>query len=175
MTPSKPKGPRRTSSKREQKPGAIIKRSAPGQVPRTLQRALSTEQQHRRSVSRGPSNMIALMRSATSTSLPGVKREGSEPATAKNILRADPGLANRRGGSLSRSVSMTNLQDAKASKRALVDAELKDAITALRKPNREVAVGKAMAEAAERRASTSLSLSAKSKPVALSRFTICIY
>lgn len=47
-------------------------------------------------------------------------------------------------------------EEAKARKRALVEAELRDAISALRKPNRELA-GKSMAEAAERRA---LSLSA---------------
>lgn len=57
---------------------------------------------------------------------------------------------------------MSHLEDAKVNKKTLVDAELKDAINALRKPNREV-VGKAIAEAAERKASTGLSLSAKSK------------
>jgi len=55
---------------------------------------------------------------------------------------------------------MTNLQDAKANKKAMVEAELKDAISALRKPNRGV-VGKDMAEADERRALTGSS--AKSK------------
>jgi hypothetical protein len=65
-------------------------------------------------------------------------------------------MSRPRQSSLSRSNSLSNLEDAKASKKALVEAELKDAISALRKPNRQV-VGKAMAEAEERRATTSLS------------------
>lgn len=100
--------------------------------------------------------MIALMRSATSTSLPGIKRETSDSAAIKSALKAEPDLLNRRGGLLSRSSSMSNLQDARASKKAQVEAALKDAISSLRKPNREV-VGKALAEAAERRATVSLS------------------
>jgi hypothetical protein len=56
---------------------------------------------------------------------------------------------------------MSNLQDARASKKAQVEAELKDAISSLRKPNREV-VGKALAEAAERRATVSLSAKSES-------------
>lgn len=156
MKPSRPKALRRSSSKRSPKPGSVAKRSASGQPPRTLQRALSTEQQSRRSVSRGPSNMIALMRSATSTSLPGIKREASDPALVKSVLNAEPDLMNRKSGPLSRSSSISNLQDLRSSKKVQVEAELKEAISSLRKPNREV-VGKALAEAAERRASVSLS------------------
>jgi hypothetical protein len=44
----------------------------------------------------------------------------------------------------------------RSSKKVQVEAELKEAISSLRKPNREV-VGKALAEAAERRATVSLS------------------
>jgi DNA replication regulator SLD3 len=55
---------------------------------------------------------------------------------------------------------MADLRDAKAAKKAKVEAELKDAISTLRKPNREV-IGKAIVEAAEKRVSSSLS--AKSK------------
>lgn len=51
---------------------------------------------------------------------------------------------------------MTALDDAKAQKKAMVEAELKDAITALRKPNRELA-GKAIVEDAEKRTSGGLS------------------
>lgn len=104
--------------------------------------------------------MIALMRSATSTSLPAMKREGSEPATLQAMLNEESSLFNKRQGSLSRSSSVSTLQDVKANKKALVEAQLKDAISALRKPNREV-VGKAMAEAEERKLSTGFS--AKSK------------
>ena len=51
---------------------------------------------------------------------------------------------------------MANLEEVKATRRAQMEAELHDAISALRKPNREV-VSKAMAEADERRVSASLS------------------
>lgn len=164
MSPPKPRKSKHSSSRREQqKLGSVAKRPAPVKNPRkTLRRAFSTDQQDRRSVSRGPSNAIALLRSATSTSVPGVKREGSEPASVKSIPKGDYGF--QRQSCLSRSNSMTNLHDTKASKQALVDAELKDAISALRKPNRGV-VGKAMAEAEERRAVTGLSAKSESRRI----------
>lgn len=151
----KSKSSKRSSSKREQKPGAVAKRPGPANSRRTLQRALSTEQQHRRSVSRGPGSAIALMRSAASTSVAGVKREGSEPVSLKALPKGEPQPSRQKQPSLSRSSSMTNLEDAKASKKAMVEAELKDAISALRKLNHGV-VGKAMAEADERWALASL-------------------
>ncbi|KAF5661135.1 dna replication regulator sld3 [Fusarium heterosporum] len=163
VKPSRPKTLRRSSSKHSPKPGAVAKRSASGQPTRTLQRALSTEQQSRRSVSRGPSNMIALMRSATSTSLPSIKREASDPSLIKSVLNAEPDLMNRKSGPLSRSSSVSNLQDVRSNKKVRVEAELRDAISSLRKPNREV-VGKALAEAAERRATVSLSAKKVRKP-----------
>ncbi|EYB27659.1 hypothetical protein FG05_07098 [Fusarium graminearum] len=163
VKPSRPKTSRRPSSKQSPKPGAVAKRSVSGQPTRTLQRALSTEQQSRRSISRGPSNMIALMRSATTTSLPGIKREASDPALAKSVLGCDPDLINRKSGPLSRSSSVSNLQDVKFSKKAQVEAELRDAISSLRKPNRQV-VGRALAEAAERRATVSSSAKKARKP-----------
>lgn len=117
--------------------------------------------------------MIALMRSATTTSLPGIKREASDSALAKSVLGNEPDLMNRKSGPLSRSSSVSNLQDVKYSKKAQVDAQLKDAISSLRKPNREV-VGKALAEAAERRAT--VSSSAKSKyPCASLRASFCFF
>ncbi|RFN44590.1 DNA replication regulator sld3 [Fusarium flagelliforme] len=160
---SRPAALRRSSSKRSPKPGAVAKRSVSGQPTRTLQRALSTDQQSRRSVSRGPSNMIALMRSATTTSLPGIKREASDSALTKSVLGNEPDLMNRKSGPLSRSSSVSNLQDVKSSKKAQVDAQLKDAISSLRKPNREV-VGKALAEVAERRATVSSSAKKVRRP-----------
>ncbi|KAF9774542.1 hypothetical protein IL306_007434 [Fusarium sp. DS 682] len=163
VKPSRPKILKRPSSKRSPKPGAVAKRSSSGQPTRALQRALSTEQQSRRSVSRGPSNVIALMRSATSTSLPSIKRETSDSFLIKPVLNAEPDLMNRKSGPLSRSSSVSNLQDAKSNKKAQVEAELKEAISSLRKPNREV-VGKALAEAAERRATVSSSAKKARKP-----------
>ncbi|OAA32828.1 DNA replication regulator Sld3 [Moelleriella libera RCEF 2490] len=154
ISPVQSKSLKRPSSRREQKPGTAAKRPSLD-AKRTLQRALSTEQMQRRSVSRGPSNALALLRSASTTALVGVKREGSEPVSLKDLPRRTLS-AGRRGPILSRSSSASRVEDSKASKQALVEAELKDAISALRKPNREV-VGKAMAEADERRATASLS------------------
>ncbi|KAF4580993.1 DNA replication regulator Sld3 [Ophiocordyceps camponoti-floridani] len=151
LSPPKPKPSRTAPKKREQKPGTAAKRPTPVRSQRTLQRALSAEQQHRRSLSRGPSNAIALLRSATTASLVNVKREGSEPTSARNLKEA-PRLAPAwKRPPLSHSASAPHLvAGSKESRKALVEAELKDAISALRKPNRDV-VGKAMAEADERR------------------------
>ncbi|PHH84718.1 hypothetical protein CDD83_1504 [Cordyceps sp. RAO-2017] len=138
VTPLKSKSSKQPGGRREQqKPGAAAKRPDPVDNRRTLQRALSTEQQHRRSVSRGPGNAIALMRSATSTSLASIKREGSEPAALRAIPQGGAKPPPRRQPPLSRSASASSLVDAKANKKAMVEAELKDAISALRKPNRE--------------------------------------
>ncbi|KAM3510312.1 hypothetical protein MY10362_000099 [Beauveria mimosiformis] len=142
---------KRSAPKKEQKPGSATKRPAAAQRPRTLQRALSTDQQSRRSVSRGPSNMIAFLRSATSTSLHSKKREGSETANLGRLSKME-GDSQRRPA-LSRSSSssgVAGLDTSKASRQALVDAQVKDAIAALRKPNREV-VGQAMQEADQQR------------------------
>lgn len=143
------KSQKRSASKKEQKPGSATNRPAAPRPPRTLQRALSTDQQNRRSVSRGPSNMIALMRSATSTGLPAIRREGSE-SNLKRLLKME-GDSQKRPA-LSRSSSNVGSQDvSKASRKAIVDAQVKDAIAALRKPNREV-VGQAMQEADQQKA-----------------------
>ncbi|KAH6606543.1 dna replication regulator sld3 [Trichoderma cornu-damae] len=152
IAPAKAKFAKMPTAARDQRPGATAKRPQPPSTRRTLQRALSTEQRNRRSISRGPSSAIALLRSATSTTLPSIKREGLDSSGPMSLLPMD---AHRRTHSLSRSSSMNNLFDARASRKAEVDAELKEAISALRKPNREV-VGRAMAEADERRTSTSL-------------------
>ncbi|KAM4054910.1 DNA replication regulator SLD3 domain-containing protein [Hirsutella rhossiliensis] len=144
LTPLKSKSSKRPSSQRGQKPGAAAKRH---------------EQQFGRSVSRGPSNAIALLRSATSTSVSSVKREGSEPASLKTLPKGEP-RPSQKPPALSRGLSMSNLEDAKTDKKAMVEAELKNAISALRKPNRDV-VGRAMAEADQRRVLTSLSAKKK--------------
>lgn len=159
---SKSKSLERTSSKHDQKPGAAARRTALHKEPRTLERALSFEQQHRRSVSRGPSQIADLMR-ATSTSVPSIKREDSDSVNLKAVSKGE--LSSRQDGrsSLSRTSSMAGLEDTKANKKAKIEAELRDAISNLRKPNREV-VGKAMAEAAERKASTATSAKSKYPP-----------
>src|SRR5688500_169674 len=77
MSQSKPRSLKRHSSKQELKPGAVAKRTARHKEPRTLERALSYDQQ-RRSMSRGPNNALALMRSATSAAIPTLKKEESD-------------------------------------------------------------------------------------------------
>lgn len=141
---------KRSAPKKEQKPGSATKRPAAVQRPRTLQRALSTDQQSRRSVSRGPSNMIALLRSATSTSLPSMKREGSETARLGRLSKMEGDSQRRPALSRSNSSGVAGHDTSKASRQALVDAQVKDAIAALRKPNRQV-VGQAMQEADQQR------------------------
>ncbi|KAK1970842.1 hypothetical protein LY78DRAFT_569111 [Colletotrichum sublineola] len=140
-----------SSSKSDARPGAAAKRP-PKPATKNIEKALFREQS-RRSVSRGPSNAIALLRSATSANIPGFKRETSDLNRKSSVDRQ---------GLLSRSNSLSSLDDTKAQKKALVEAELKDAITAIRKPNRDLAV-KTVVEAAEKRASGGLSSIKKSK------------
>ncbi|CAI6054097.1 unnamed protein product [Clonostachys chloroleuca] len=146
MSQSKPRSLKRHSSKQELKPGAVTKRTARHKEPRTLERALSYDQQ-RRSMSRGPNNALALMRSATSAAIPTLKKEESDLGNSGLASQSRP-----RTSSLVRSTSMVDLQDVKANKKARVEAALKDAISSIRKPDRNV-VGKAMQEEAERKAS----------------------
>lgn len=134
------------------KPGAPIRRpSAKRDKDRSLERALSVER-NRRSVSRGPAAAIALLRSASQTVIPGMKREASDPSLLGLVPRADSGAVKERPSNLfSRSVSLSG-SDLKAQKKAQVDAELKDAISALKRPNRSLAV-KDIVDAADKRAS----------------------
>lgn len=167
MAPRKPKSLKSLSDKKdkEQRPGAAAKRVAQRREPRTLERALSFDQENRRSMSRGPRSALALMRPAASMTLPGIKREDSDsvvlPTSSSN---ADDGSSSSRANSLVRSSSMADLRDLKAAKKAKVEAELKDAISTLRKPNREY-VSKAVVEAAEKRASASSSLKGKRREI----------
>lgn len=160
MSPPKPKLSKSKSfSGAPSRPGAATKRPVPAKPRRSLQRVLSDERE-RRSVSRGPERAISLMRSATMPMVPGLKREASEVPSLSGIPDSQSLEANR-GGVLNskrfsrREVDLSALapisdKDAKAQKKAKIDAELKEAISALKKPNRELA-GKALAETAEKR------------------------
>jgi DNA replication regulator SLD3 len=69
------------------------------------------------------------------------------------IPRAESGLLKERPSNLfHRSLSLGGTEDWRAKKKAQVDAELKDAISALKKPNRSLAV-KEFVEASDKRAS----------------------
>jgi hypothetical protein len=95
--------------------------------------------------------------------VPGLKREGSEAPSLGSIPFADAqSVQASRGGVLNskrfsrREVDMSSLAPkVTARKRTQVDieAELKEAISALKKPNRELA-GKALAETAEKRSAS---------------------
>ncbi|RYO77545.1 hypothetical protein DL762_009188 [Monosporascus cannonballus] len=161
-TPAKAK-PKRTEAavKPKPRPGSAVKRPALVKSAKPLDKVLSKEsERHRRSMSRGPSGIIALMRSA---STPMLKREASEPLSATTVPKGGTPESNETipmnagSGPIKR-----RSEEEKAKKEAMVKAELQDAISALRRPNRDV-VGKAMAEAAERRATTTLSQLKKSK------------
>ncbi|RYO98531.1 hypothetical protein DL764_007066 [Monosporascus ibericus] len=161
-TPAKAKPKRPESAvKPKPRPGSAVKRPALVKSVKPLDKVLSKEsERHRRSMSRGPSGIIALMRSA---STPRLKREASEPLSATTVLnRGTPGSNETTPMSAGSGPIKRRSDEEKAKKEAMVKAELQDAISALRRPNRDV-VGKAMAEAAERRATTTLSQLKKSK------------
>ncbi|KAH6685277.1 DNA replication regulator SLD3-domain-containing protein [Plectosphaerella plurivora] len=154
----KPQRAKPASKKPEAKPGAATKRLSSSLNPRAIERALNKEQS-RRSISRGPASTIALLRSATSTVIPGLKRENSESSLRD---MAGPGRASHDPPKLLSSGNNLAKEDAKAQKKAMVDAQLRDAISVLRRPNREMA-GKSIMEAAEKRSSGGLSSTRKTK------------
>jgi len=161
LAPPKPRPkPKRTdsgTSKTKTKTEATNKRVASSGQKYNLENVLSRESmQHRRSMSRGPGGMIALMRSASTPVLPAVKREASESASFGKIPPTTDESASRSPDASSAHGVKRKLGDDRAKKDAQVQAELKNAISALRRPNREVA-GHAIMEDAERRATTTLS------------------
>ncbi|KAH7383603.1 DNA replication regulator SLD3-domain-containing protein [Cadophora sp. MPI-SDFR-AT-0126] len=171
ISPPKPKVSKSSSfSGTPSRPGAATKRPVPVKPRQSLKRVL-TDDRERRSMSRGPNKKIALMRSATMPIIPGLKREVSEAPSLSSIPTADSqSLEASRGGVFNskrfsrREVDLGSMlpeMNSKAKKQAIIDAELKEAISALKKPNRELA-GKALAETAEKRSASSRKLK---KPV----------
>ncbi|KAI0538291.1 DNA replication regulator SLD3-domain-containing protein [Xylaria digitata] len=171
MPPKSGRKKTEATSKEKSKPGAAAKRPALLKSTRSLENVLSKEtERNRRSISRGPSGVIALMRSASTPTLPLLKREASEPLSLINIPKADANKSQDRHPSSTSLVSAKRRAETREKRDAFVKAELQNAISTLRRPNREV-VGKAMAEADERRAVTSLSQLRKSrKPTQYNRF-----
>jgi len=115
------------------------------------------------------------MRSASATTIPGLKREGSEPLMGM-IPRTESGSFKEKTTAVfSQSLSsLKSTEDAKAKKKAQVEAELRGAISALKKPNRALA-GKELVEEAEKRAFTSGPQPPKSKfcpPCKLLSYTV---
>lgn len=156
MSPPKPKKHIATAaSKAPAKPGSVAKRHAPANVPRSLEKVLSNDQLRRRPTRR-PNDVLARMRSATPATIPGLKREASEPAALGSIPDGDKCLKERSRNIISRSASSASINNLKAEKKAKTEAELKEAIAALKRPNRQLA-GISITEEAEKRAGSSSS------------------
>ncbi|KFY17185.1 hypothetical protein V492_00830 [Pseudogymnoascus sp. VKM F-4246] len=153
------------------RPSAISKKSASTESRRSLQRALTDEKLQARSKSRRPSVAVSLLRSATAPVLPPtLKREGSEATSLSSIptMNSLSQHASRTAVHKSRKASQTEndmslgtLPD-RQSKKANIEAELKHAISALKKPNRQLA-GQTTVELAEKRATAGASQSRKAK------------
>lgn len=162
MSPPKPKKrPVTTVTKAPAVPGSVAKRPVPTGAPKSLDKVFSHDQL-RRKASRRPTDVLARMRSATPATIPGLKREASEPAPLSAIPTGDKPLKEISRNVLSRSVSSVTTEDSKAQKKAKMEADLKDAILALKKPNRQLA-GKAIVEEAEKRIGSSSSPRPRSK------------
>lgn len=153
------------------RPIAVSKRVASTESRRSLQRALTDEKIQARSKSRRPSVAVSLLRSATAPVLPpGLKREGSEAASLSSIptMNSQSQHASRTAAQKAKKPSQTEndtglgtLPDRK-SKKANIEAELKYAISALKKPNRQLA-GQTTVDLAEKRAVAGASQSRKAK------------
>ncbi|OBT69328.1 hypothetical protein VE03_01150 [Pseudogymnoascus sp. 23342-1-I1] len=159
------------SSTTTSRPSAISKKTASTESRRSLQRALTDEKLQARSKSRRPSVAISLLRSATAPVLPpGLKREGSEASSLSSIpmMNSQSQHTSRTAIQKSRNLSQTEndlslgtLPD-RNTKKANIEAELKYAISALKKPNRQLA-GQTTVDLAEKRAIAGASQSRKAK------------
>ncbi|KFY16004.1 hypothetical protein V491_05471 [Pseudogymnoascus sp. VKM F-3775] len=153
------------------RPSTISKKTASTESRRSLQRALTDEKLQARSKSRRPSVAVSLLRSATAPILPPtLKREGSEANSLSSIptMNSQSQHASRSTAQKSKKstqtehdISLGNLPSRK-SKKADIEAELKYAISALKKPNRQLA-GQTTVELAEKRAMAVASQSRKAK------------
>ncbi|KAJ2894908.1 hypothetical protein MKZ38_007105 [Zalerion maritima] len=153
-SPPKPNAkptPAKRVVKSHSRPGAITKRPLlkhPHSAS-SLEMALSREKA-RRSISRGP-DAIANLRARTLPSVPKLKRENSSgPSALNEIPKASSSLQEQSVNTQGSMKGVTVFEDPRARKKALLDTELKDAISAIKKPNRELA-GKSMVEETERR------------------------
>ncbi|KAH8808223.1 DNA replication regulator SLD3-domain-containing protein [Xylogone sp. PMI_703] len=160
-------------SSAQSRPGAATKRSIPVNPSKSLVEILSEERRSRQS-SQGPSKAISLMRSATMPIVGGIKREESEGPSLSKIPLADTrsSQSNRMGLSRSRSISARDVNiglpnsvtGVKTKRQVDVEAELKEAISTLKKPNREL-VAKELAETAEKRSATTPQYKKIRKPI----------
>lgn len=135
------------------RPGAVLRRSFPDKSRRTLERVLTDERIAQTSRSRQPSLLPSLRRSATAPATPGLKLEGAEtPLSLSEIPAKDsrPMTVSRSGvlvskGLRQREVDLSIVASRSADVKSRIQSvqlgeELKGAITALKKPNRALAV-----------------------------------
>ena len=148
------------------RPGAATKRAVPrvSEAPMDLERLRTEERERSRPASRGPSRAISLMRSATMSGTSGLKRETSETPSLSRVSSFE---TKTRGGvntsQKPREVDMTFSDILRpVSKKAEIQNELNNVISAIRKPNRLLA-GQSMAELFEKRKELAASQSRKAK------------
>lgn len=147
------------------RPGAATKRAPPrvSEAP-TLERLMTEERAQSRLGSRGVSRAASLMRSAT---MPGVKREKSETPSLSRIPSMESQPLSRNGVQNAKKhrevdMSFSSLINPVFQK-ANIDIVKKDAIEALRKPNRQLAGKTLMEELTERKAAAAANQSRKAK------------
>ncbi|KKZ62507.1 hypothetical protein EMCG_03088 [[Emmonsia] crescens] len=152
ISPTRPAISRSTSGSAAQ-PGTAVKRThSQRSQQRTLQRVLTDEKMASRS--RAPS----LSRSSTAPSIPGLKRENSEPPLLSLISGVRGGIqkpkrVDNREIDLDAVAKQHEVKLKRMNSLLEQKKELDAAINALRKPNREL-VAKDVAQTAEKRVST---------------------
>ncbi|TQS36540.1 hypothetical protein Golomagni_03007 [Golovinomyces magnicellulatus] len=162
LSPSKLKISKKTSTPTvHSQPGAITRRSLPAKPRPSLKRIL-TDDRKRRKLPQTHSKAIALMKSATMPLISTLKKD-SEVFKSVNNSRNESSDINLAGASKAKSISnrdfcateTKSMINSKVNKEAYIEAELKDAISVLKKPNRQL-VAKEITGFAERRAASSL-------------------
>ncbi|KAI9883545.1 MAG: hypothetical protein M1823_004687 [Watsoniomyces obsoletus] len=138
--------------------GGVTKRTVAAKPQRTLERVLTDDRIAQAAASRRSSVIPSLKRSATAPAAPRLKREGTgTPVPGRDTPAPPPS----RGGVMdTRRLSQREVEihraETKRRKQAAVEEQLKGAITALKKPNRSLAV-RDYAESCDRRVLSSTS------------------
>lgn len=154
VTPPKPKtrnlAPKALQSK-VGKPGDAAQRRRHMPSSNSLEQAISRDRA-RRSISRGPGDALAALRAATLQVAPKLKRE----ASSDPISLAHVPLREERSDKLGKKTAgVAIFGNTNVHQKTLIDTELKDAISAIKRPNRVLA-GKAIVEESEWRSLSQL-------------------
>ncbi|RKF55035.1 putative protein kinase-like [Erysiphe neolycopersici] len=128
------------------RPGAATKRSLPLKPNPSLKQVLNRDRK-RRCVSQGHGKAIALMRSATMPIIPSLKKDNSEALSCSVTINKDSSDANmfqtqRLRLSSQRDAGFAQSEignNPKGANKVNIDLELKNAISILRKPSRQLA------------------------------------